>query len=177
MSETDTQQEGQEPKAAPEAKDETAPEGKAPEGDAKTFDEGYVKELRAENAQRRIDAQQLKEKLEEFEERDKSELEKAQGKVAKAEQTAAEATAKLLRFEVASEKKVPAEAVDFLQGSTREDLEASADKILALVNKPDDKDTKPDFDGGAREPAPESDPVSSHNELITKLTAGLISSP
>jgi hypothetical protein len=56
-----------------------------------------------------------------------------------------------------------------LKGTTREELEASADKILSLVKKPDTSDTKPDFDGGAREPAPDPEtPEQAHNKEVLR---------
>ena len=108
-------------------------------------------------------------KVQEFEEKDKSELEKLTGKLTKAETKAAEAESKLLRFTVAAEKQIPAEAVDLLQGTTREDLEANADKILELVKSRNANEEKPDFDGGAREPAPDADPEKQHNNDVLKL--------
>src|SRR5690349_18062627 len=103
---------------APESKDESTP---AVTGD-KTFDAAYVAELRKEAAKYRTEAQEAKGKLSEREEAEQSNLEKAQTKLAKAEQKAAENENALLRFTVANEKKVPADAVEFLRGSSREDL-------------------------------------------------------
>lgn len=163
MSETDApQKEGQEPTPATETKVETK--------EVKTFDEDYVKQLRQEAAKYRTEAQEAKGKLSEREEAEQSDLEKAQTKLSKAEQTAAEATGKLLRYEVANDKKVPADAVEFLQGDTRESLEASADKILALVKT---EEKTPDFDGGARTPAPEPEsPEEEHNKTILEALFG-----
>lgn len=171
MSETDTSTEGEKPAAESKTDaDKPAPESAT---QPKTFDEDYVKTLRSEAAQRRSENQKLKERLDELEERDKSELEKLTGKVSKAEQAKADAEARLLRFEVAAEKQVPADALDLLNGNTREELEAKADRILQLVKSRNDTDTKPDFDGGPRETAPEAlTPEQEHNRAILKL-AGL----
>lgn len=49
----------------------------------------------------------------------------------KAEAESARAT--LIRYEVASEKGIPADALRLLTGSTREELEESADVLLALI--------------------------------------------
>lgn len=158
-----TPQEGQEPAPASEPDKGQEPQGKSPE----TFDADYVKQLRAEAAKHRKEAQEAKARAEEFEERDKSELEKLTGKLTKAEQAKAEAEGRLLRFEVAAEKQVPSDALDLLVGNTREELEAKADKLLSLVKKPEET---PDFDGGAREPA--ADPVTpedAHNKDILAL--------
>lgn len=136
----------------------------------KTFDADYVKQLRSEAARYRTEAQEAKARAQEFEDRDKSELEKLTGKLSKAQAEKAEAEARLVRFEVAKDKAVPAEAVDFLQGNTREELEASADRLLELVKSRTDTDNKPDFDGGAREPAPDpKTPEQEHSDLLLSL--------
>lgn len=151
--------EGQEP--APPAADDAA----TTPTDSKTFDEVYVKQLRAEAASSRKARQDLEAKIAEFEERDKSETEKLAGKIAKAEQRAAEAESKLLRYEVAQEKNVPAKLVPLLTGSTREVLEAQAALILENA-----KPAEPDFDGGPREPAgPAKTPEEEHNDFFLKL--------
>ena len=154
MSEQDsTPAEGQTPEATPEAKPES-----------KTFDEAYVKELRAEAAKWRTQAKQSSEEAEELKERDKSELEKALSKVAKAEKAKAEAEVALTRYQVAAEKNVPADALDLLTGDSREELEAKADKLLELTKA---RTPEPDFDGGAREPAPEpKTPEEAHNDTF-----------
>jgi NADPH-dependent glutamate synthase beta subunit-like oxidoreductase len=159
-----------EPKAPEtEPKDNAnTPEPESPES-PKTFDADYVKSLRSENAAARKARQELEAKLTEYEERDKSELEKLTGKLTKAERDKAEAEAKLLRFEIAAEKQVPADALDLLTGTTREELEAKADKLLELVKSRNESEKTPDFDGGAREPADNSDPVAAHNDVILKL--------
>lgn len=163
MSETDTPAEGSTPAATVEKeKPEEKPE-------AKSFDAEYVKKLRDEAAGHRKSKQELEAKLTEYEERDKSELEKLTGKLTKAQQDKADAESKLLRYEIAAEKQVPADAVDLLVGSTREELEAKADKLLDFV-KNRDTNNRPDFDGGTRDPAPETKtPEDAHRELIGAL--------
>jgi len=79
-----------------------------------------------------------------------------------------DAKAALLRYEVAAEKQVPADALDLLVGSTREELEAKADRLLSFVKTPEA--APPEFDGGPREPAPEpKTPEQAHNELAAAL--------
>jgi len=153
---------------APAEPTDAEPPEKAEPQDGKTFDEAYVKQLRSEAAQYRTRAQEAEGKLSEREEADKSEVEKAQGKATKAEERAREAEAKLMRYEVAKDKEVPAAAVDFLQGNTREELEASADRLLELVKK--ESGTTPDFDGGAREPAPDpKSPEDQHTDTLLEV--------
>lgn len=141
MSQEDT------PAEAPEA--EATPESKP----SKSFDADYVKQLRAEAARYRTEAQEAKSRVEEFESANQSELEKLTGKLNKEAEARKAAESSLLRFTVAAEKQIPSDAVDLLTGNTREELEAKADKLLALTqSRPE---PEPDFDGGAREPAPE----------------------
>ena len=114
-------------------------------------------------------ANELAAKVQEFESANQSELEKLTGKLTKLEQAKAEAEARLIRFEVTRDKEIPAEAVDLLSGSSREELEASADKILSLVKSSNNTNTT-DFDGGAREPAPDTrSPEEAHNDIAVAL--------
>jgi hypothetical protein len=159
--------EGQEPKAdEPKEAPDTQPSAS---GEPTTFSPEYVKELRAEAARHRKEAQEAKAKASEYEDRDKSELEKITGKLTKAEERAQAAENTLLRFQVAAEKQLPKELIPRLRGSTEEELAADADELLNLVKSRNDND-KPDFDGGAREPAPEpKTPEEQHNEAILGL--------
>jgi hypothetical protein len=158
------------PQQAQEATQNTEPE--TVEGatqESKTFDADYVRQLRAEAAKHRKEAQEARSKVEQFENRDKSELEKAQTKAQKLEAEKAQAEARLLRYEVATEKNVPAKLVPLLTAATREELEAQAALILETA-KPEQT---PDFDGGAREPAPAAQsPEQAHDAFITALISG-----
>lgn len=98
-------------------------------------------------------ARDLEARLKEFEDRDKTEQQKAVDRAEAAERSAAEANAKLLRLEVAAAKKVPAELVEFLSGDTKEEIEAKADALLAHL-KPADAT---DFDNGVRTTATSGD--------------------
>jgi hypothetical protein len=154
---------------APEAQEAEETTTEVAVKETTTFDADYVKTLRAEAARHRKEAQEAKAKAAEYEERDKSELEKLSGKLSKLEQEKANAEGALLRYEVAAEKQVPADALDLLTGNTREELEAKADKLLELV-KSRNTNESPDFDGGAREPADEPlDPEQQHSKDVLKL--------
>lgn len=162
MDQESTPQEGQEPTPATEPSE--------PQAGGKTFDEAYVKQLRAEAAQHRKDAQEARQRAEELEARDQSEVEKLTTKVTKAERERDEAKGALLKYEVAAEKQVPADALDLLVGNTREELEARADRLLEYVKKPE---ATPEFDGGPRDPAPEpKTPEQEHNDVIVALFGG-----
>lgn len=72
-------------------------------------------------------------KWREFEASQKSEYEKLAERLAQAEATANEATAKAIRYEVATAKGIPAEALELITGNDRETIEASAEKLAALI--------------------------------------------
>ncbi len=151
----------------------TEPES-APAPEAKTFTQEELDRVVGERLGRErekyADYDVLKHRLEEIETANQSELEKAQKKATTAEQRAATAESRLLRFEVAKDKEVPADAWDFLQGTSREELEASADKLLALVKSRTEPESEPDFDGGARAPAPDPKrPEDQHNDAVLAL--------
>lgn len=85
----------------------------------------------------------------EYEASQKTEHEKQAERLAQLEAEAASATLKLTRYEVAAAKAVPSEAIDLLTGSTREELEASADKLNSLIaNQSKTNTPKPDANQG-----------------------------
>lgn len=148
------QQQQERPAAGPSGFDDLPAETKA-----------EIKRLRSEAASNRKAAQEAKAKVEEFEERDKTDAEKMADKLRKAEEARKESEAKLLRFEVATDKRVPAKAVKFLSGTTREELEAQADELIELASP-----ATPDFDGGVRDPAsPTKTPEDQHNEDLLRM--------
>jgi hypothetical protein len=104
-----------------------------PHGDAKEIDwkaqarkwESRAKEAQADKA--------LADKWREYEHNQKSDHEKLADELARAQAEASQASAELLRLKVASEKGIPANALDLLPGSSREELESAADKLLSLI--------------------------------------------
>lgn len=85
----------------------------------------------------------------EFETSQKSDVEKMADELARFKAEASEASTKLLKFEVASQKGIPAEALELLHGSTREELERAADKLLSLIADQSKPNTpKPDLNQG-----------------------------
>lgn len=147
-----------------------------PEESGKTFTQDQVNDLIAREKgkiQRNYEGHdELKRKaarLDELEASNQSELEKAQTKIQRAEKRADDAEAKLLRYEVAQQKEVPAKLVPLLTASSREGLESQADLILENAKT----EPAPEFDGGARDPAPEPDtPEMAHGKLITSVLTG-----
>ena len=155
---------GQEPSPA------SSTEGSSQEG--KTFGEDTVKALRSEAAAYRTRAKEAESKVAEYEESSKSEVEKLSGKVTRAEQRAAEAEAKLLRFTVAIEKQVDPELVPLLSATSREELEQQANLLVsktAQVARP----ANGEYDGGAK---PQNDepvsPEQAHQELLVNTLFG-----
>lgn len=112
--------------------DETPPaddEGVTPDPDA-----GAKKALDAERKARR-DAEKaksdLEKRLKEYEDRDKSDSEKAADAVKAADARAEQAEQRALRLEVAADKGLTPAQAKRLVGTTREELEGDADEILA----------------------------------------------
>lgn len=82
------------------------------------------------------DYEQLKSKAAQFdklEEANKTELEKTQEQLTSEKKARTMAEVALLRYQIAAEQGLDAKAAGFLQGSTREELEASATELAQLV--------------------------------------------
>lgn len=92
-------------------------------------------------------------RLADIEEAQKSEAEKAAERLAAAEKRATELEAKALRAEVANTKGVPAL---LLSGSTQEELEASADALIAFRGEQPKPSAAP-FVEGTNKVTPETD--------------------
>lgn len=88
--------------------------------------------------------------LDAAEEAQKTELQKLTDKLAKAEGRANQLEGEMLRLKVAQAKGLTAEQAEFLAGDTEADLEARADKILALAGKT----PGPEGDPPATDPVP-----------------------
>ena len=129
------------------------------EGDA--LGEAGKKALEAERRNARAAAKErdaLAAKLKEFEDRDKSETDKAAERAAAAEKRVAELEAHAARLEVAFENGLTPAQAKRLVGSTREELEADAKELLATF-KPAESDSSTDkvtdsLDLGVRGAAP-----------------------
>ena len=108
------------------------------EGD--TLGEAGKKALEAERRNARAAARErdaLAAKLKEFEDRDKSEADKAAERVVAAEKRAAELEAQVARLEVAAEAGLTPAQAKRLVGSTREELEADAKELLSTFKPAD----------------------------------------
>ena len=78
------------------------------------------------------EAETLRLKLQEFEDRDKSEAQKLAERADAAEKRAAEIEGRALRLEVAAEKGLTPAQAKRLTGSTREELEADAEELKSM---------------------------------------------
>lgn len=114
--------------------------------------EGGKKALSAEREARKAaekTAADLKARLDEIEQANLSDIEKAQAAAKAATDRLAEIEATSLRQKVAIEKGVPAKWVDRLRGTTEEELSADADLILADVQQ-SPTTPKPDLSQGSQ---------------------------
>jgi hypothetical protein len=146
---------------APEAAGAPAAERPKDTGESKIPPE-VERALRKANKE----AETLRLKLKEYEDRDKTEAQKLAEARTAAEQRAAAAEQQLLRFKIAAEKKLPANLAGRLQGSTEEEMAADADSLLELLAA--QRPSTPSFDGGVRQTARPTD----MNSLI-RQQAGL----
>lgn len=108
-------------------------------------------ERAATDRQKQLDATLAE--LQQFRDRDKTEAEKLAERATTAEATAATAQSRLMKYEVAVEKRLPPTLAARLQGSTREELAADADALLADLGK-QQQAMAPSFDGGVRTSGP-----------------------
>jgi hypothetical protein len=109
-------------------------------------------------------------KLAELEEANKSEIEKAQARADAAEKELNQSRIQALRAEVALDKKLTPSQAKRLVGSTREELEADADELLAdLKNTAPAGAPTPDGQGKQGDPVGQTKQITSRDEL-SKMT-------
>ena len=101
------------------------------------------------------EAETLRLKLQEFEDRDKTEAQKLADRAEAAERRLAEVEAQSLRLEVAADKGLTPAQARRLLGSTREELEADADELLASFRQSEPR--VPGLDLGPRSTATPTD--------------------
>lgn len=99
-------------------------------------------------------------KWREYENSLKPEQERVQEELEKFKAEAAEAKIALMKYEIASSRNLSPEALELINGSTKEELEAAADKVLLLI----DKSVKPKV-----QPNPQQgQPVNSTDQILNK---------
>jgi len=127
-------QEAAQAEAAAEAAEDAAEdaEEQLSSGEGTTFDLKYVKSLRAEAAKYRREARDAQNKVKDFEDASKTEIERATERLTNAESTAAQATEESARLKVALKKGLTIEQSKRLVGENEEELEADADSLIEL---------------------------------------------
>ncbi len=156
----------QPPDPAPAPKPDPAP---APSADDTAALKAALKKANEEAAS-------FRHKLKELEDRDKSESEKLTERLTAAEKRAAEAEAQALRLEVATAKGLTATQVKRLVGSTREELEADADELLADFAPRDAAERKPTPGGRPKEQLRGGgDPTEETEEMDPRKLAAQVS--
>lgn len=139
----------------------------APEG-GRTYSESYVKQLRREAQTNRQRLGDLEEKLQEYEDRDKTEQQRLSESVTTAERRATQSEEKLLRYEIVAEHDLPMSAARFLTGTTREEMELRATELKDLLAD-QGRPATAGYDGGARAPVPDQrSPEEAHNDLLLR---------
>lgn len=159
------------PKPDPDPDPEPDPSDKDP--DYKAEAEKWKNLSRKHEKQAKANADAAK-KLSELEEKDKTEQQKLADKATLEAKRADEAELKALRYEVAQDKDVPKKLMKFLTGSTQEELEESADELLAAL-KEDEGDDKSKGGGRPKEklkPGATPDPEPAETDptaLVAKI--------
>jgi hypothetical protein len=112
-----------------------------------------IRRLRGEARKSRLERNELRDKVKGFEDRDKSEEQRRQEQAAAADRRAADAEARLLKYEVAAELGISQHA-GRLHGDTREALVEDAKALRKEFGLSDTNngDGKPDFSSGVRRP-------------------------
>jgi hypothetical protein len=153
---------------APEAPTEDVSQEEAP--DQKTFDADYVKKLRAESAKHRTEANKALKALAEIQDRDKTELQKAQERAAELEKAAQNHELTALRLQIAFDKGLTPAQAKRLVGTTRDELEADADEVLANFTPRDARRPSGSVDQGTRGKPLAADPRQAFADLLTGKT-------
>jgi CRISPR/Cas system-associated endonuclease/helicase Cas3 len=104
------------------------PQGEPESTDWKAEARKWEKRAKDANADK-----ELANKWREYEAAQKPAQERMAEELATTKAEAESARTALLRYEVASEKNIPTEALRLLTGSTREELEENADALIALI--------------------------------------------
>ena len=152
----------------PPATGEGAPTDEAAAGDEPLGEPGK-KALVAEREARKQAQANLAALQKQIDDANKTAEQKAAEELAEAKKAVAASDAKALRYEIAAEKGVDLKLASRLVGTTREDLEADADKLLGLLGaikpakgKDADKPDPTQGQGTPPRPASLADALTSH---------------
>jgi len=97
------------------------------------------------------EAEKLRLQLKDYEDRDKSELQKLTERSEAAERKAEEATRDAMRARVGADKGLPRKFWDRLKGDDEKEMAADADDLLSEISPQDSTKRRPSFDGGAKD--------------------------
>lgn len=159
---------------------EVPEEDPAPEDDPEPFDEERARakiakaNSEAANLRRRLkEAEAKAAKLDELEDANKSDIERANERLTAAEQRALEAEQRAWRLEVAAEKGLTPAQARRLVGTSKEELEQDADDLLATfdLSREDDGRTRPKErlkPGASRAEEPEADPDEIADRILSR---------
>ena len=86
--------------------------------------------------------------------------------LAQAKAEAILSSTKLLKYEIANQRGIPADAIELLNGQTREELESSADKLVSLIANQSKTPTKADVNQGK----PEGGGTTTANQFANALS-------
>lgn len=123
------------------------------------------KEVSAALKKANKEAETLRLKLKEFEDRDKTELEKLAERASAAEKAATEHQRELLRLRVGAAKGLTPDLVERLRGETAEELEADAETLLSLMKGTEPTRRTTDLKQGPRG----SVPAANENDLFRRF--------
>lgn len=151
-----------------ETTDEVSTEADADETKVTPEDDWKAKARKHEKAskQTRQELEAAQAKIKEYEDRDKTEAEKAEEARKALEVRAANAESALLRSKVGAKHNLPPEVADLLKGDTEEEVEAHAESLAALVKSP----ATPTVDTDAGKGSPSSGEPS-FNDIIRGASA------
>lgn len=121
----DSNDQADEPDDGPAGDQQNEPDQQPPSDDVRRMQTALRKANR--------EAETTRLKLKEYEDRDKSDAERAAERATEAEQRAQQAETALLRMRVATSKGLPVELADRLQGSDEKEMGADADRLLSLM--------------------------------------------
>ncbi len=125
-----------------EASTEETPKPAPPAATAdEQLGDGGQKALKSEREARKKAEDDLKALRQEIEDSKKTAEQKAADDIAAAKAEAGQSSAKALRYEVAAEKGLDLKLAARLTGSTKEELEADADALMALIPKAQQAET------------------------------------
>lgn len=155
--------------------DDTTPKPEADKDKGKDLEaevEKWKALARKHEANAKANADKAK-KLDELDEADKTESQKAADRAAEAEKRAAEAEARALRAEVAYSKGLTPAQAKRLVGSTQDELEADADEFLESIKPSDDNGKTP---GGKPKEALRGggDPTEDPEEMDPRKLADMV---